>query len=105
MEESAGPDTYHTKRIKKLSNPKWNEIYHDHRVIFWDGTYVNLQFKPSTAHLEALTYSSYYGQNCCKGGVGMHCCGFIIAEELWTAVSDTQYQIESGLLQRQETHQ
>ena len=52
-----------------LRKPKWNDKYDGKRVVMWDDTNVNLQFKPSSGDAQHITYSAYYGGNVCKGGV------------------------------------
>lgn len=90
---------------KQFCDNRWNTKYPGIRVIFWDGTNVNLRYKPSAAHAESLTYSMYYGTNCAKGGVGIQKCGYIVNRELWTAASDTYYQTECGVFSDQESFQ
>ena len=61
--------------------------------------------KPSNAELQRLTWSSYYGMNCFKGGIGLQLCGWILTHELWTgAVSDTRYQEGSGIFEMQKDY-
>ena len=74
----------------------------NHRPIFWDMTSVVCP-KPSNAELQRLTWSSYYGSNCFKGGIGLQLCGWIVTHDMWTGcVSDTKYQEESGIFKMQE---
>ena len=58
-----------------LRKPKWNDKYDGKRVVMWDDTNVNLQFKPSSVEVQHITYSAYYGGNVCKGGVFLQLCG------------------------------
>lgn len=68
----------------------------------WDDTNVNLNFKPSRAHNQQLTYSTYYAGNCAKGGVFIQPCGWIGVKCLWVgATSDTQYMEKTGIFERQ----
>ena len=91
-----------------LCNQRWKSKYNDMRVIMWDDTNVNLNYKPSTAHNQRLTYSSYYGRNCAKGGVYLQFCGWLCVYDLWTGgVSDSEYCTKSnkGILLRQKEFQ
>ena len=65
-----------------LCDEKWNEKYPEMRIIFWDGTNVDLKYKSSVAKAESLTYSLYYGGNIAKGGLGLQKCGWIVNCEL-----------------------
>ena len=59
--------------------------------------------KPGDPDLQRRTYSKYYGTNCFKGGIGAQQCGWIRSHDLWTgAVSDTQYQEDSGIFEMQQ---
>ncbi len=86
-----------------LRSPDWNSKYGDERLVFWDDTNINLNYKPSAAEIEALTYSVYYGSNCAKGGVAIQCAGWIRTQQLYTGgCSDTKYLETSGILKEQE---
>jgi hypothetical protein len=86
-----------------LRNPKWNDQYKGHRVVFWDNTNLDIKGKPSDAEIQAKTFSSYYNGNVAKGGVFLQLCGWQGAYELWMgAVSDTDYMNRSGLLNDQQ---
>ena len=52
-----------------LRNDEWNQKYDGKRVIMWDDTNINFQFKPSGADEQRITYSHYYGGNVGKGGL------------------------------------
>jgi hypothetical protein len=39
------------------------------RVSFWNDTNISFDYQPHGADIQQLTYSSYYGENCAKGGV------------------------------------
>ena len=68
----------------------------------WDDTNISFDHKPSDAQLQRLTYSSYYGENCAKGGVALQLCGWIRVMNLWVGViSDTHYQKKSGIFREQ----
>ncbi|KAL7425381.1 hypothetical protein ACHAXM_006446, partial [Skeletonema potamos] len=55
--------------------------------------------------LQRTTWSSYYGTNCFKGGVGNQFCGWLVAWDLWGgAVSDDHYSKDSGILQEQDKY-
>ena len=49
-----------------LRKQKWSDKYEGKRVVMWDDTNVNLQFKTSSADTQRTTYSAYYGGNVCK---------------------------------------
>lgn len=69
----------------------------------WDNTNVDLQYKPTDAEVQALTFSSYYSGNVAKGGVGIQPCGWILVEELWMgAMSDSAFLESSSILTSQE---
>ena len=38
-----------------------NDKYEGKRVVMWDDTHINLQFKPSSVDAQRTTYSAYYG--------------------------------------------
>jgi hypothetical protein len=62
-----------------------------------------MDFKPTDASLNRMTYSSYYGGNVAKGGVFLQLCGWLGVHSLWVgAVSDTKYLSESGILELQQ---
>ena len=48
----------------------------------WDMTNV-LAYKFTDGAIQRGTYSSYYGENCFKGGVFCQLCGWLGNEELW----------------------
>ncbi len=57
--------------------------------------------KPTEANLQRLTYSSYYGMNCFKGGIGLQQCGWILTHDVWVGcASDTKYQ--EGICEAQD---
>ena len=88
---------------KEMSDDKYKKRYHNEgtRPIFWDMTNVSIP-KPSESRLQGCTYSSYYAQNCFKGGIGVQTCGWIRTHDLWTGgVSDTTYQGSSGIFEKQ----
>ena len=86
-----------------MRKEKWQKKYNGKRVIMWDDTNVNFDFKPSGAYEQRVTYSSYYASNCAKGGVFLQLGGWMGVEELWVgATSDTHYQQETGIFQNQE---
>jgi len=69
----------------------------------WDDTNIILRFKPSAAQTQRITYSSYYGMNCAKGGVFLQLCGWLGVKELWNGgISDSLYVELSGILKEQE---
>jgi hypothetical protein len=49
-------------------------MYPEVRIIFLDGTNVDMKHKPSAAHAESLANSLHYGRNVAKGGVGLQMC-------------------------------
>jgi hypothetical protein len=96
---------YHEEDVQ-LRSSKWKERYEGKRIIMWDNTNVNLMGKPTDADLQRLTYSLYYGGNVAKGGIFLQLCGWLGGWELWLgAVSDSDYQEKSGLLQFQHAFQ
>ena len=87
----------------KMRKDKWNAKYDGVRIVMWDDTNVNFDFKPSGAYEQRVTYSSYYAGNCAKGGVFLQLGGWLGVEELWVgATSDTHYQEETGIFKNQE---
>ena len=105
------PTYAYYREDQEFTENKWKLKYGDTRVIMWDDTNVNFRFKPSTAHNQRLTYSSYYGGNCAKGGVHLQFCGWMGVYDLWTGgVSDSEYLCsdesgDGGILARQEQFQ
>ena len=88
---------------KALRDEKWNIKYGEKRIIMWDDTNVPFTFKPSRADNQRLTYSSYYGMNCAKGGVFMQLSGWMGVEELWVgATSDSHYQKHNKIFEKQK---
>ena len=86
-----------------LRNEKWDAKYPDERVVMWNDTNIPFTFKPSSAQMQKITYSSYYAMNCAKGGVFLQLCGWMGVEELWVgATSDSYYMEKSGILKRQK---
>ena len=77
---------------KKFTSQRWLNKYGDARIIMWDNTNVNLNYMPTLSHAQRLTYSSYYGGNCAKGGVFLQMCGYLGVEKLYTGgISDLDY--------------
>ena len=73
------------------------------RYIFWDSTDVNLRFTASAALEQRITYNSYYGRPCVKGGISHQPCGWVRSHHLWSgSISDTMYQEITGILEMQE---
>ena len=105
------PTYAYYREDQEFTENKWKMKYGDTRVIMWDDTNVNFRFMPSTAHNQRLTYSSYYGGNCAKGGVHLQFCGWMGVYDLWTGgVSDSEYLCsdesgDGGILARQEQFQ
>ena len=88
---------------KLLRKEKWDEKYGDIRVVMWDDTNIPFTFKPLSANLQKITYSSYYAMNCGKGGVFLQLCGWMGVEELWVgATSDSFYMENTDILKRQK---
>ena len=76
--------------------------YNGLRPIFWDMTNISMP-KAGDSQMQRLTFSSYYNENCFKGGIGLQQCGWIRTHNLWTGcVSDTSYQEKSGILEMQQ---
>ena len=87
---------------KEFSNDDFIKKYEGHRPVFWDMTNIGMP-KPSDSKMQRITYSSYYNQNCMKGGIGLQPCGWIRVHDLWVGcVSDTTYQQESGIFELQQ---
>ena len=79
---------------------KWAK-YDGHRPIMWDMTNVSA-YKFTDGAVQRGTYSSYYGENCFKGGVFCQLCGWLGNEDLWGGgVSDSDYNNNSGYLEEQ----
>ena len=88
---------------KLLRKEKWDNKYPNMRVVMWDDTNIPFTFKPSSAQLQKITYSSYYAMNCAKGGVFLQLCGWMGVEELWVgATSDSHYMENTEILKRQK---
>ena len=86
-----------------LCKEKWKVKYENKRVVQWDDINVPFMYKPSMANKQHLTYSSYYGMNCAKGGVFLQLCGWIGVASLWVGTtSDLHYQENNGIFKRQE---
>ena len=87
----------------KMRKDAWNQKHNGTRVVMWDDTNVNFDFKPSDAYEQRVTYSSYYGGNCAKGGVFLQLGGWMGVQELWVgATSDSYYQQETNIFKEQE---
>ena len=99
------------KEDKVFTDKKWLNKYGNAGVVMWDDTNVDLNYMPRTAHNQRLTYSSYYGGNCAKGGVHLQFCGWLGVYDLWTGgVSDSEYLCSNegpggGILRRQMNFQ
>ena len=86
-----------------LRKAKWNSKYDGKRIIMWDDTNVPFQYKPSSARNQRLTYSSYYGMNCAKGGVFLQLCSWMGVAELWVGgTSDSHFMEHTDILKQQE---
>ena len=93
---------YHHEDLH-LRKAKWKNKYGEKRIVQWDDTNVPFTFKPSRADNQRLTYSSYYGMNCAKGGVFLQLCGWLGVEQLWVgATSDSHYQKENKIFEKQK---
>ncbi len=89
---------------RALRRAHWDEKYGLKRLVFHDDTNINMKFKPSSAELQSLTYSDYYGGNCAKGGVAVQPCGWIRVYQLFTGgASDTYYLSKCGAMELQES--
>ena len=85
-----------------LTKQKWQDKFKGKRIVMWDDTNINLNYKPSSAEEQRLTYSVYYAGNCAKGGVFIQLCGWIGVENLWCgATSDSHYQEHTKIFERQ----
>ena len=88
-----------------LMKEKWKVKYEGVRVVMWDDTNISFAYQPSTALNQRITYSSYYSENCAKGGVFLQLCGWLGVMNLWSgATSDSHYQRETEIFQRQEEY-
>ena len=86
-----------------LRDEKWNIKYENKRIIQWDDTNIPFTFKPSKADNQRLTYSSYYGMNCAKGGVFMMLSGWMGVSDLWVgATSDSHYMKHNKIFEKQK---
>jgi hypothetical protein len=96
---------YHEEDVQ-LQSAKWKERYKGKRPIMWDNTNLDFLGKPTDADLQRFTYSLYYAGNVAKGAVFLQLCGWLGAWELWLgAISDSDYQERSGILQFQDGFQ
>eukprot|EP00984_Skeletonema_dohrnii_P013209 scaffold5459_cov86-Skeletonema_dohrnii-CCMP3373.AAC.2 len=90
---------------KKLQKDKWASRYNDMRPVMWDMTGISA-YGFSSADLQRLTFSSYYSENCFKGGVFCQPCGWMGTINLWTGgVSDSDYNRRAGYLKKQQRFQ
>ncbi|KAI2509492.1 hypothetical protein MHU86_4869 [Fragilaria crotonensis] len=96
---------YHEEDVQ-LRSPDWKVRYNNKRIIMWDNTNLDFMGKPTDADLQRLTFSLYYSGNVAKGGVFLQLGGWLGAYELWLgAVSDSDYQERSGILEFQHQFQ
>lgn len=105
------------KEDKRFTSEQWKIKYGSNQIVMWDDTNVDFNYMPTMSHAQRLTYSSYYGGNCGKGGVFLQFCGYMGAHDLFTGgMSDTEYLIEKkkqqeknnkveGILERQRVFQ
>ena len=78
-------------------------MYPGKRLVFHDDTNINLNYKPSTADTQGLTFSDYYGSNCLKGGVAVQAMGWIVGLKLFTGgASDSLYFEKCKVLKKQK---
>ena len=69
---------------------KWGK-YFKKRPVMWDMTNMR-SFHFTGSQWQRIMWSNYYGADCCKGGVGLQQCGWIVTEDLWVGgVSDSDY--------------
>ena len=86
-----------------LGKEKWDKKYIGVRALIWDNTDIPFVFKPSTAMNQRITYSSYYNNNCGKGGFLEQLCGWLCTANLWVgATSNSFYQKETKLFHKQK---
>ena len=85
----------------------------------WDDSNVDMNYQPTLSHVQRITYSSYYGGNCAKGGIFLQFCGFLGGFDLFSGgVSDSEYftwdedkdgtptnHVVMGILRRQQIYQ
>jgi DDE superfamily endonuclease len=80
---------------------KWSEFFDNTRVVMWDMTDIAIH-QPSCAEPSRLTFSSYYGGCCGKGGIFLQSSSWIGTHDLWMgAVSDSEYLTRSNILENQ----
>lgn len=81
-------------------NAHWT-CYDGKNPVLWDNTGLHM-YKPSEARMQRATYSKYYCENCCKGGIHCQFCGWQGANELWVgSISDTEYFTQTKILETQ----
>jgi hypothetical protein len=86
-------------------NGKWRQKYCGVQTIMWDMANIPA-FSFSDPDYQQFTYSEYYGENCCKGGMSVQLNGWIWAGSLWPGkVSDSDYNRQEGYLQWQKEFQ
>ena len=86
---------------KTLQQDKWASRYHGMRPVMWDMTGISA-YGFSNADWQRLTFSSYYSENCFKGGIFCQPCGWMGTVNLWTGgVSDSDYNRRAGYLKKQ----
>jgi hypothetical protein len=80
---------------------KWLDLFDNSRIIMWDMTDIGIH-QPSSGESSRLTFSSYYGGTCGKGGIFLQSSSWIGTHDLWMgAVSDSEYLTRSGILEEQ----
>ena len=71
----------HAEDVALRDSIKWSR-YSETRAIFHDMTNVPaVQFSDAAA--QRMTYSTYYGMCCMKGGVSIMLCGWLLVALLW----------------------
>ena len=93
----------HKEDIALRDNSKWGAIeYKERRIMMWDNTNCDI-YKPTNRNNQALTWSAYYNSNCFKGAIFVQLCCWMGTSELWTgSITDTDYMLQSGILERQQ---
>lgn len=90
-----------------LRTDKWDGIIGtNERVIEHDATGFALQFKPSLAGSQKITFSRYFNGNSAKVDNAIQLCGWMRGSHMFVgAVSDSQYMLDNKIFEHQEEFQ
>lgn len=90
---------------KSLQKDKWASRYDGMRPVMWDMTGITA-YAFSNSDYQRLTFSTYYNENCFKGGIFCQPCGWMGTINAWTGgVSDSDYNRREGYLKQQQQFQ